>query len=104
MPGNIVGAIANEADISGKSIGRINIYDDFTLIDLPAGMPNETLSALKKIWVAGQKLGITRLGDKEKDTPLAKARPRPMGEGGIGGSQARGGSGKSRRPAQAAHH
>ncbi len=66
MPGNIVGAIANEADITGKSIGRINIYDDHTLIDLPAGMPNDTFQALKKIWVAGQKLGITRLGDKER--------------------------------------
>ena len=66
MPGNIVGAIANEADITGKSIGRINIYDDYSLIDLPAGMPNETLNTLKKIWVAGQKLGITRLGAKER--------------------------------------
>ncbi len=66
MPGNIVGAIANEADITGKNIGRINIYDDHTLIDLPAGMPNDTFQALKKIWVAGQKMGITRLGDKEK--------------------------------------
>jgi ATP-dependent RNA helicase DeaD len=64
MPGNIVGAIANEADITGKSIGRINIYDDYSLIDLPAGMPNETLNTLKNIWVAGQKLGITRLGAK----------------------------------------
>jgi len=72
MPGNIVGAIANEADITGKSIGRINIYDDYTLIDLPAGMPNETLNTLKKIWVAGQKLGITRLGDKEKHREPSK--------------------------------
>jgi len=67
MPGNIVGAIANEADITGKSIGRINIYDDYSLIDLPAGMPNETLNTLKKIWVAGQKLGISRLGAKDKE-------------------------------------
>jgi len=72
MPGNIVGAIANEADITGKSIGRINIYDDYTLIDLPAGMPNDTFNALKKIWVAGQKLGITRLGDKEGFSEPAK--------------------------------
>ncbi len=65
MPGNIVGAIANEADISGKNIGRISIHDAYSLIDLPAGMPNETFSALKNVWVAGQKLGISRLGDKE---------------------------------------
>ena len=70
MPGNIVGAIANEADIEGRNIGRINIYDDYTLIDLPADMSKETINALKKVWVSGQKLNIVRLGDKNaaKDT------------------------------------
>ena len=65
MPGNIVGAIANEADISGQHIGRIDIHDDYSLIDLPVGMPDETLNALKKVWVSGRKLGITRLGDQK---------------------------------------
>ncbi|MGB7453296.1 MAG: DEAD/DEAH box helicase [Lysobacterales bacterium] len=72
MPGNIVGAIANEADITGKNIGRISIYDDYSLIDLPAGMPNDTLNALRKIWVAGQKLGISRLADKQKHSESSK--------------------------------
>ena len=82
MPGNIVGAIANEADISGNNIGRINIYDDYTLIDLPAGMPNETLHTLKKIWVAGQKLGISRLGDKQKQFDQeGPSSPKSKGKG-----------------------
>jgi len=75
MPGNIVGAIANEADIEGRNIGRIDIHDDYTLTDLPAGMPKETFHALKKVWVSGQKLDITRLGDRKgrKSTdPLPK--------------------------------
>lgn len=77
MPGNIVGAIANEADITGKSIGRINIHDEYTLIDLPAGMPDETLNALRKIWVAGQRLGITRLGDHDGHSePARRAAPK----------------------------
>ena len=79
MPGNIVGAIANEADISGKNIGRINIHDEYTLIDLPSGMPDETLHALKKIWVAGQRLGITRLGDGGGASEPAK-RATPKGK------------------------
>jgi ATP-dependent RNA helicase DeaD len=79
MPGNIVGAIANEAGITGKSIGRINIYDDYSLIDLPAGMPNDTFHALKKIWVAGHRLGISRLGDKEGSSEPAK-RSSPKGK------------------------
>jgi len=65
MPGNIVGAIANEADIGGQHIGRINIYDSYSLIDLPAGMPQGTFDALKKVWVSGQRLDIIRQGDKE---------------------------------------
>jgi ATP-dependent RNA helicase DeaD len=77
MPGNIVGAIANEADISGKSIGRISIYDDYSLIDLPVGMPAETLDTLKTVWVAGQKLGISRQGDKEgRQKPAKTSSPK----------------------------
>ncbi|MCG6938261.1 MAG: DEAD/DEAH box helicase [Gammaproteobacteria bacterium] len=66
-PGNIVGAIANEADIDSKYIGRINIYDDYSTVDLPEGMPRELLYSLKKVWVAGQQLKITR------DTKAARA-------------------------------
>ncbi len=61
LPGNIVGAIANEANISGKSIGRINIFDNYSLIDLPASMSDKTFMALTKIRVAGQRLGISRM-------------------------------------------
>ncbi|VAW99973.1 DEAD-box ATP-dependent RNA helicase DeaD (= CshA) [hydrothermal vent metagenome] len=66
-PGNIVGAIANEADIDSQYIGRIQINDDHSTIDLPEGMPREILNDLKKIWVSGQKLNIVAL-TKEKKT------------------------------------
>ena len=58
-PGNIVGAIANEADISSKNIGRIDIGDDHSFVDLPENMPNEMLNKLKKVWVSGQQLNIS---------------------------------------------
>ena len=61
MPGNIVGAIANEAGIESQYIGRINIYDDYSVIDLPEGMPKEIFNELKKVWVVGQQLKISRL-------------------------------------------
>ena len=80
MPGNIVGAIANEADIEGRHIGRINIYDNYSMIDLPAGMPKETFEALKKVWVSGQRLGISRTGDKAKHTDTARLSL-PKGKG-----------------------
>ncbi len=61
-PGNIVGAIANEADIESKYIGRINIFDDHSFVDLPEGMPKELFKTLKKTRVMGQALNITSAG------------------------------------------
>jgi ATP-dependent RNA helicase DeaD len=67
-PGNIVGAIANEADIESKFIGRISIHDDHSTIDLPEKMPKEILNTLKKVWVSGQQLKISLDGDAKKST------------------------------------
>ena len=66
MPGNIVGAIANEAGIESQYIGRINIHDDYSLVDLPEGMPREIFNELKYVWVAGQQLNISRLAREHK--------------------------------------
>jgi len=60
-PGNIVGAIANEAGLDGRHIGHIEINASFSLVDLPVGMPQEVLQDLKKVWVCGQALRISRL-------------------------------------------
>ena len=62
-PGNIVGAIANEANISSKNIGAIEIYDRFTTVDLPKGLPKETQEILSKARVAGQRLNIREWSD-----------------------------------------
>ncbi|MFI4849981.1 MAG: DEAD/DEAH box helicase [Gimesia chilikensis] len=59
-PGNIVGAIANEANLDSQYIGRINIFDEFSTVDLPEGMPRNIFRALKNVWVAGQQLRISR--------------------------------------------
>ncbi len=63
-PGNIVGAIANEANISSKNIGAIEIYDTYSTVDLPAGMPTETKDQLSGTRVAGQRLAIREWSDK----------------------------------------
>ena len=60
QPGNIVGAIANEAELDSRHIGRIEIYEDFSLVDLPEGMPDELMQHLQGVWVAGQRLRIAR--------------------------------------------
>ena len=68
LPGNIVGAIANEAGMDSQYIGRISIYDDHSLVDLPAGMPKEVFNLLKNVWVSGQKLKISRLSKDRKSS------------------------------------
>ena len=84
-PGNIVGAIANEAGLDGRHIGAIEIESDFSLIDLPVGMPRELFRDLKKVWVCGQQLQISRLGEmNEGSSPksVEKGRRRPQAKGG----------------------
>ena len=59
-PGNIVGAIANESGIAGEHIGHITINSEFSLVDLPAGMPQDVYRDLKKVRVCGEALKISR--------------------------------------------
>jgi ATP-dependent RNA helicase DeaD len=73
-PGNIVGAIANEGGVPSKEIGRIEIYDDFSTLDMPADLPRDLLDHLKKVWVAGQQLGITRDGEEPPEKKPAKRK------------------------------
>jgi len=61
-PGELVGAIANEAGIEGDYIGTINILDECSTIDLPEGMPKQILRHLKKTRVKGVNLSMARVG------------------------------------------
>jgi ATP-dependent RNA helicase DeaD len=62
-PGNIVGAIANETGIDGDHIARIRIEDDYSTVELPAGMPKELINELRKVRVVGQALNISKVGE-----------------------------------------
>ncbi len=83
-PGNIVGAIANEGNLDSKSIGQIEIHDDFSFVDLPADLPDPVINKIQNAWVAGQQLNLTltdfkatRLGGgKKKDKHKKKRRSR----------------------------
>jgi ATP-dependent RNA helicase DeaD len=76
-PRNIVGAIANEAGLDGKHIGAISIDENHSFVDLPVGMPREIFQDLKKVWVCGLQLRISRLGDGPPPAPAAKGPARP---------------------------
>jgi len=75
-PSNIVGAIANEAGIDAQHIGHISIFDGHSEVELPKGMPREIFEDLKKVWVCGQKLDITRVNSGSNSKPReASKRP-----------------------------
>jgi len=77
-PGNVVGAIANEAEIDSCYIGNIDIYEDFTLVDLPGDMPGEVLATLKKTRVAGRAINIKAFSDnKGAADGLSKRKSKP---------------------------
>ena len=74
QPGNIVGAIANEAGLDAEHIGHIDIRDKFSFIELPEGMPRAVFNDLQKVWIGGQKLKISRVAVSDGGkTPSRKA-------------------------------
>ncbi|MFC4762150.1 DEAD/DEAH box helicase [Dyella koreensis] len=76
-PGNIIGAIANEAGLESGFIGRLSIRGEYSLIDLPDGMPAEVFEHLKKVWVSQQQLRIKEWDGN--DTGASEAPPRKPG-------------------------
>ncbi len=83
-PGNIVGAIANEAGLDSAYIGRVSIQDDHSTVELPEGMPKDVFQTLKRARVAGRPLNIAHLsqGKPERtDSPKKRkpGKPKPAG-------------------------
>lgn len=76
-PGDIVGAIANEADIDSQHIGHIKLHDDYSTVDLPAGMPDDLLNHLKKVKIRNQTINITVDGKAEPRERPTLTRPKP---------------------------
>lgn len=75
-PGNIVGAISNEAGLDSQFIGRVDIQEEYSLVDLPDGMPREIFRDLKKAWVCGQQLKISRTDAEKTQSSGKKPGPR----------------------------
>jgi ATP-dependent RNA helicase DeaD len=53
-PADIVGAIANEAGVPGKAIGAIDVYDDFTIVDVPAEYQAQVLASMGQSTIRGR--------------------------------------------------
>ncbi|MEE4298210.1 MAG: DEAD/DEAH box helicase [Pseudomonadales bacterium] len=85
QPGDIVGAIANEAELDSKHIGRIRLFDHHSTVELPVGMPRELMQILRRVRVRSVPLGLRRADEEpgaEADDPIQAVRrgaKRPSG-------------------------
>ncbi len=62
---HIVGAIANEADISSRYIGNIKLFGTHSTIELPKGMPSEVLTHLSRARVLNKPMQMQLIGDAQ---------------------------------------
>lgn len=62
---DIVGAIANEAGIPGKTLGEIAIFDEYTFVDVPNEFVRDILHGMKHAKIKGKRVHI-EIAKKEK--------------------------------------
>ena len=63
---DIVGAIANEAGVPGKTLGAIDLYDDYTFVDVPSEFVRDVLHGMKNAKIKNKKVHI-EIAKKEKN-------------------------------------
>lgn len=63
-PRDIVGAIANEADLDSKHIGHIKLFEKFSTVDLPEAMPEEVLQILRRMTIKNRPSKIRLMTDE----------------------------------------
>ena len=78
-PANIVGAVSSVAGLSDKEIGRIELHDQFSFIELPFGMPKEIFNDLKNTTVGGQKLAISIVKNTASRPKFSKGKSKGKG-------------------------
>jgi ATP-dependent RNA helicase DeaD len=74
-PKDIVGAIANEGGIEGRQIGQINLFDDYSTVELPP-LPEDLLATLKRTRVRQIALNIRLAVVGEGDAPVERSKPK----------------------------
>jgi len=78
-PASIVGAISTVAGLSDKEIGRIELHDQFSFIELPFGMPKDIFNDLKKTTIGGQKLAISVVKNTASRPKFSKGKSKAKG-------------------------
>lgn len=74
-PGDLVGAIAGEASIAGSQVGRIEIHDTFSVVEVAATDADRVIRALNGTTLRGRSLRV----DYDRHTATPRERPARMG-------------------------
>ncbi len=77
QPKNIVGAIANESGLPSRLIGRINLFDAHSTVDLPDDLSADIMQRLKRTWVCQQQLELAREGNVAASAERPERADRP---------------------------
>ncbi|MBT0725886.1 DEAD/DEAH family ATP-dependent RNA helicase [Rosenbergiella australiborealis] len=91
---HIVGAIANEGDISSRYIGNIKLFDGHSTIELPKGMPGEVLQHFTKTRILNKPMNMQLMGDAQPSEPRRGRGGRDGGGAGRGGRDGGAGAGR----------
>ncbi|MFM2097213.1 MAG: ATP-dependent helicase DeaD, partial [Planctomycetota bacterium] len=78
-PGNIVGAVTNEAGLDGSDIGPITIHEAYSTIDLPVWVAEDICEVLHETWVSGKQLRIRPASAGDHSDDAGAGRPRRGG-------------------------
>jgi len=69
-PADLVGAIANEAQLHSRDIGAIDIADRFSLVEIPANAADRVIASLRRTTIRGKKVSVRH--DRGKKTPTSR--------------------------------
>ncbi|EJB8472008.1 DEAD/DEAH family ATP-dependent RNA helicase [Citrobacter freundii] len=90
---HIVGAIANEGDISSRYIGNIKLFGTHSTIELPKGMPGDVLQHFTRTRILNKPMNMQLVGDA---VPHTGGERRGGGGGRFSGERREGGRGENR--------
>ena len=57
-PGDLVGAISNEAGLTGRAIGAIDILDRTAFVEVPAPEAQNVIAVLRRATIRGRKVKV----------------------------------------------
>ncbi|MCI9146653.1 MAG: DEAD/DEAH box helicase [Hungatella sp.] len=59
-PGDVLGAVAGESGISGKMVGSIDMYDNYTFVEVPREYADAVLRAMKDVKIKGKNVHVEK--------------------------------------------